>query len=100
MSKRIPILLEDTAHKFAILDISQRLNYDKFIKFSQSLGLTQNVIERARSTNDLHEEQFYLILKTWIQEKGNSATFNQLINSIILCKEDHLIQYLTERLNL
>ncbi len=98
LSTRIPIILEDTAHKFAILDISQRLNYDKFITFSQTLGLVHSIIETIVSTNDLQQEQFYLVLKIWIQDKRKSATFEQLIKCIKSCGEDHVIQYITQRL--
>ena len=98
LSKKTVIHLEETSHKFAILDISQRLNYDKFVAFSRALGVPDRLIEDIKGANDLHQEQFYHVLKSWIMQDTEKATFSQLIKCLKLCKEDHLIQYLIQRL--
>ncbi len=98
LAMRTVIQLENTIHKFAILDISQRLDYDKFVVFSRMLELSDDLIEAIRGTDDLHEEQFYSVLKRWIQNT-RSATFNQLIKCLRACNEAHLIPFLKKRLH-
>ena len=95
---RTVIQLENTTHKFAILDISQRLDYNKFVVFSRTLELPDDLIEAIRETNDLHEEQFYCVLKRWIQN-SRSVTFNQLVKCLKACNEAHLISCLKKRLS-
>ena len=98
MLRRTPIQLEDTRHKFAILDISQRLNSTKFVSFSKSLGLSDGIIDEIKKREEVQEEQFYLVIKHWVLGK-EKATFNKLINCLQTCGEDHLVEYILQRLN-
>lgn len=95
----IVIQLNNTNHKFAILDISQRLDYEKFVTFCRTLSLPNDTRDQIQQTNDLHEEQFYLALKYWINSSTIKATFNQLINCLKHCNEGHLIRFMMYRLN-
>lgn len=57
------INLEVRAHKFAILDIAQRLPHDRkrFEAIAEQLGISKQQVEEIQSIEDVPEEQYYQV---------------------------------------
>ena len=55
--------MEICAHKFAILDIAQRLPHDRrrFEAIAKQLGVAQQRVEEIYSTEDVPEERYYQV---------------------------------------
>ena len=90
--------MEIKSHKFAILDISQRLESSKFKDFCSRLGLHVDSINNIEEEHTLSEEQYYHALKTWIANK-KKATFRELSDYLISCGEDKLKNLIIMRLS-
>ena len=90
--------MEIKSHKFAILDISQRLESSKFKDFCTCLGLHVDSINSIEKEHTLSEEQYYHALKMWTANK-KKATFRELSDYLISCGEDKLKNFIIMRLS-
>ena len=89
---------DNRTHKFAVLDICQRISTDHFQQFCIRLGLQQHIINSIVSKESLHEEQYYHAMKTWIKSNEN-VTFNNLKLALLSCGQSDLLQFIIYRLS-
>ena len=68
--------LSNRVHKYAILDICQRMSSDVWEQFANALLLPSTVIDKLRAEAAV-EERYYLMLKGWLSGT-RSHTFNEL----------------------
>ncbi|XP_066570506.1 tumor necrosis factor receptor superfamily member 10B isoform X2 [Amia ocellicauda] len=53
-------------------------------KFLRNIGVTDNAIEKAKVEHpEGVEEQFYQLLRVWVQDKGLDASIDDLLNALI-----------------
>lgn len=95
------ISMTDPSHKYAILDICQRLGpeYRTWKAFASELGLSKQQIQKIKREEQLPEERYYLALKQWTVDKKTLATFASLGTILEKCNQSDLIKIILERLN-
>ena len=92
-----PINLKDTKHKFALLDLCQRLRADKWNVFAMSLQLPHDLILQFEKEQQI-EERYYKTLKCWVKRKQEGATFDALCNTLKSCSQENAIIVVKRRL--
>ncbi len=74
---RCPIDLTQRRHKFALLDLAQRLAPDKWHGIATRLELPDPVLQNIKIERQ-PEEKYYKTLKQWVSTKKMEATFATL----------------------
>ena len=85
-SLQVPIDMRNKVHKFAILDVVQRISVNHWILFTSLLGLNKKTVEvlwKEKAT----EEKYYHAIKEWLRMKGERATFAALHDHLEQCSE-------------
>ena len=83
---QVPIDMTNKVHKFAILDVVQRISIERWTRFTSLLGLSEETIQvlsRKRAT----EEKYYHAIKEWLRTKNERATFMALNDFLEQCSE-------------
>jgi hypothetical protein len=86
-------------HKFAVLDVCQRLQDGDFRNFCASLKLNQETIDAILADEVLTEEQFYKAFKTAYNRTDRNLTFDQLKISLLSVSRTDLIILMINRIN-
>ena len=68
-------------HKFAILDISQRLKANKWQMLAKNLEVPNTKIQHLERTEAVAEERYYKLFREWLSDKQEAATFAILRNA-------------------
>lgn len=84
-------------HKFAILDVSQRLREPKWRDIGVRLDLDEVFLSKL--TKECIEERYYLMLKEWVELSRGGATFSRLREVLVDLEEDIALLVLEARLN-
>ena len=85
---KTPIDLRVTTHKFAILDLAQRLSIDSWEQLAGELDMSRHrELMQKLSTEKAVEEKFYKLLKEWVQVKNEEATYAALHNAVEACDQ-------------
>jgi len=69
------IYMKNRMHKFAILDISQRLRANKWQTLAGKLEIPNTTIQQLIKTENCVEEQYYKLFREWLNYKREAATF-------------------------
>ena len=93
----VSIRMNIRRHKFAILDVSQRLPELKWQDIGVKLALDEVFLTNL--TKECTEEKYYLMLKKWVELSGGGATFTQLRKMLRDLEEDTALLVLEARLN-
>ncbi|XP_003391780.1 PREDICTED: uncharacterized protein LOC100638322 [Amphimedon queenslandica] len=93
-----PIDTRNRGHKFAVLDICQRMTKNHFKQFVSYLGLDSTRIEAIIREEPLLEEQYYTALKEIIESKGAAVTLNDLKEGLRLCLRHDLVALVMRRI--
>lgn len=84
---QVPIDMENTIHKFAILDVVQRISVSHWTFFSSQLGLSKDAVQKL-SEEKATEERYYKAIKEWLKVKRQArATFADLDELLNECSQ-------------
>ena len=92
-----PIDLRNRMHKFAILDISQRLRANKWQQLARKLEIPNETILQLKRTESVTEECYYQVFKEWLNKKGD-ATFGVLQDVLVSCDQRSAMEIVRRRL--
>ena len=84
--QEVPIDMSNTVHKFAVLDVVQRVSIKHWDKFSFFLGLRDETIQLL-SREKAQEERYYKSVKEWLKVYQHKATFAALSEILEQCSE-------------
>lgn len=93
----IAIKMSVRKHKFAILDVSQRLPETKWQDIGVKLDLGE--VFMTKLAKECTEERYYLMLKKWVESSEGTATFSHLRDILVDLEEDTALLVLEARLN-
>lgn len=85
-------------HKFALLDVCQRMEADHFKQFCIEMGLDRESAERIIRQEPLPEEQYYNALKELVQGSSNPLTFNDVKDGLLSCSRMDLVTLVINRI--
>ena len=85
-------------HKFAILDISQRLRANKWQQLARKLEIPNETIQQLRRTENIAEECYYKVFKEWLNCKKGDATFGLLQAVLVSCNQRSVMEIVRRRL--
>lgn len=91
------IIMNNRRHKYAILDVSQRLPELKWRDIGGRLKLGEAFLSKL--TKEGIEERYYLMLKKWVDSSGGGATFSKLQRLLLELEEGSALVVLEARLN-
>lgn len=83
---QVPIDMANPVHKFAILDVVQRIPSKHWDYFSSLLGLSKETVQ-ALSKERATEEKYYNAVKEWLKIKRERATFAVLEDLLEQCSQ-------------
>ena len=83
---QVPIDMANTVHKFAILDVAQRISSKHWDYFSSLLGLSKETLQDL-SKEKATEEKYYNAIKEWLKIKRERATFAVLEDLLEQCSQ-------------
>ena len=83
---QVPIDMANVVHKFAILDVVQRISLNHWTRFSSLLGLSKETVELL-SREKASEERYYKSIKEWLKVNREGATFAALSELLEQCNE-------------
>ena len=78
--------MANTVHKFAVLDVVQRISINNWTRFSSLLGLSKETVE-VLSREKASEERYYKSINEWLKMKRERATFAVLNELLEECRE-------------
>ena len=84
-------------HRYALLDVSQRLSPQTWRQFGSYLGLDETFLRELEEEEDEIEERYYSILMEWIG-RGH-ATFQHLCEALSHFNENVALTILKDRLD-
>ena len=90
--------LRNRIHKFAILDISQRLRANKWQQLARKLEIPNQTIQQLKSTENVTEECYYQVFKEWLNYKKGDATFGLLQAVLVSCNQRSAMEIVRRRL--
>ena len=93
-----PIDLRNRMHKFAILDISQRLRANKWQQLARKLGIPNETIQQLKRTESVTEECYYQVFKEWLNNTKGDATFELLQDVLVSCNQRSAMEIVRRRL--
>lgn len=77
--------MKNRMHKFAILDISQRLRANKWQTLAGKLEIPNTTIQQLTKTENVVEERYYKLFREWLNCKREAATFAVLQDVLETC---------------
>ena len=77
--------MKNRMHKFAILDISQRLRANKWQTLAGKLEIPNTTIQQLTKTENVVEERYYKLFREWLNCKREAATFAVLRDILETC---------------
>jgi len=77
--------MKNRMHKFAILDISQRLRANKWQTLAGKLEIPNTTIQQLTKTENVVEERYYILFREWLNYKREAATFAVLRDILEAC---------------
>ena len=83
---QVPIDMANIVHKFAVLDVVQRMSLSHWDKFSSFLGLGKETV-KVLSREKAAEERYYKSIKEWLKMNRERATFAALNGFLDQCSE-------------
>lgn len=83
---QVQIDMSNTVHKFAVLDVVQRISLNHWTRFSSLLGLSKEIVE-SLSREKAPEERYYKSIKEWLKLNREGATFAALDGLLEQCNE-------------
>lgn len=89
--------MTNIVHKFAVLDIVQRISLDHWTRFSSLLGLGEETVE-ILSREKAPEERYYKSIKEWLKVNRERATFAALNELLEQCSEHRAQVVMRKRL--
>ena len=92
--------LRNSTHKFAILDISQRLGADRWSAIARKLCLQEEDIQEIQTTESCVEERYYKMLKQWVKSRQDEATFAALRDTLTSCNQTAAVGVVLRRLEI
>ena len=90
--------LRNRIHKFAILDISQRLRANKWQQLARKLEIPNETIQQLKRTEIVTEECYYQVFKEWLNCKKEDATFGLLQAVLVSCNQRGAMEIVRRRL--
>lgn len=93
-----PIDLRNQMHKFAILDISQRLRANKWQQLARKLEIPNETIQQLKRTESVTEECYYQVFKEWLNNTKEDATFELLQDVLVSCNQRSAMEIVRRRL--
>ena len=94
---QVPIDMANIVHKFAVLDVVQRMSLSHWDKFSSFLGLGKETVE-VLSREKAVEERYYKSIKEWLKTNRERATFAALNGFLDQCSEHRAQVVMRKRL--
>lgn len=91
-----PINLLDKTHKYALLDVCQRLPLERWYQIADLLKLSNDTVERL-GKEESAEERFYKTLKEWVRGE-DEACFEELEMVLMRCGGEGAIVAMKMRL--
>lgn len=92
------IIIQDRYHKYALLDISQRMLRRNWKQFGHKLKLRDDFLTKLeKSEKNLHE-RYYKLLVGYVEEYQENATFKIIRKVLRECNENLAAAILEERL--
>ena len=92
--------LRNSTHRFAILDISQRLGADRWSAIARKLCLQEDDIQRIQKAESCVEERYYKMLKQWVKLRQDGATFAALQDALTSCNQTAAVSVVVRRLQI
>ena len=83
---RVPIDMTNIVHKFAILDVVQRISASHWTYFPSLLGLNRETVQ-VLSKEKATEERYYNAIKEWLKRERERATFAVLDDLLEQCSQ-------------
>ena len=93
-----PIDLRNRTHKFAILDVSQRLRANKWQQLARKLEIPNETIQQLKRTESVTEECYYQVFKEWLNHTKGDATFGVLQDVLVSCNQRSAMEIIRRRL--
>ena len=93
----VPINMANIVHKFAVLDVVQRISPNHWTRFSSSLGLSKETVELLSREKE-SEERYYKSIKEWLKVNRERATFAALNELLEHCSERRAQAVMRKRL--
>ena len=94
---QVPIDMSNVVHKFAVLDVVQRIPPNHWTRFSALLGLSKETVELL-SREKASEERYYKSIKEWLKVNREGATFAALSELLEQCNEQRAQIVMRKRL--
>ena len=92
------IIIQDRYHKYALLDISQRMLHSNWKKIGHELKLSHGLITHLEECEKNIQERYYKLLVEFVTEFKEKATFRILREVLRECDENLAADILEERL--
>ena len=98
---RQPVNLNLKPHKYAILDVCQRLHSSSFHTICDQLHLPRDSVCEILARETLTEEQYYRALMLWLgrREEQGDGTFAQLCAALTATNENTALACIKQRIN-
>jgi hypothetical protein len=87
-----------TKHKYAILDICQRLPASILSHFAQRLNVPLDKVREISANFSMKEERYYQVLKYWLSASKSGGTFEDLQGALESCQQQPVCDVIDRRL--
>ena len=90
--------MSDKHHKFAILDICQRMKSNSFEQFCMALQLDKDTVCLIKDRENITEEQYYSAFCIALDSHPDSFTFDKVKDALLACSRTDLITLIINRI--